>query len=129
MEHPEVWTQRLAKSKWGDRIPHMERSSQDCDSWVVDGRETPLSDVAQVGALMTDRTDLPKRWEDVPLKAYVPTERLTTMDIDGVAYSVLYPSFAGLSGETFGALRDPDLELACVQAYNDWLLDEWTSLQ
>ena len=49
------------------------------------------------------------------------------MDIDGVAYSVLYPSFAGLSGETFGALRDPDLELACVQAYNDWLLDEWTS--
>ena len=51
------------------------------------------------------------------------------MDIDGVAYSVLYPSFAGFSGETFGALRDPDLELACVQAYNDWLIDEWTSLQ
>ena len=49
------------------------------------------------------------------------------MDIDGVAYSVLYPSFAGFSGETFGALKDPDLELACVRAYNDWLIDEWTS--
>ena len=23
-EHPEVWTQRLSRSKWGDRIPHIE---------------------------------------------------------------------------------------------------------
>ena len=127
VEHPEVWTQRLSKSKWGDRIPHMESSSQDCDTWVVDGRSISLSDVAQVGALMTDRTDVPKRWEDVPRTAHVPAERLRAMDIDGVAYSVLYPSFAGFSGETFGALRDPDLELACVRAYNDWLIDEWTS--
>jgi predicted TIM-barrel fold metal-dependent hydrolase len=127
VEHPEVWTQRLSKSKWGDRIPHMERSSQDCDSWVVDGRETPLSDMAQVGALMTDRTNVPKRWEEMPRMGHVPAERLRAMDADGVAYSVLYPSFAGFSGETFGALTDSDLELACVQAYNDWLLAEWTS--
>ena len=112
VEHPEVWTQRLSKSKWGDRIPHMESSSQDYDTWVLDGRRISLSDIAQVGALMTDRTDVPKRWEDVPRKAYVPVERLTTMDIDGVACSVLYPTFAGFSGETFGALTDPYLELA-----------------
>ena len=127
VEHPEVWTQRLSKSKWGDRMPHMESSSQDCDTWVVDGRRMSLSDIAQVGALMTDRTVVPQRWEDVPRTAHVPAERLRAMDVDGVAYSVLYPSFAGFSGETFGALRDPDLALACVQAYNDWLIDEWTS--
>src|SRR4249919_3768828 len=127
VEHPEVWTERLSKSKWGDRIPHMKSSSQDCDTWVVDGRSMSLSDVAQVGALMTDRTDVPKLWEEVPRTAHVPAERLRAMDADGVAYSVLYPSFAGFSGETFGALRDPDLELACVQAYNDWLMDEWAS--
>jgi predicted TIM-barrel fold metal-dependent hydrolase len=127
VEHPDVWTQRLAKSKWGDRIPHMERSAHDGDTWVVDGRRLSLSDIANVGALMTDRTAAPKRWEDVPQTAYVPAERLRTMDTDGVACSVLYPTFAGFSGETFGALRDPDLELACVQAYNDWLIDEWAS--
>jgi hypothetical protein len=127
MEHPEVWTQRLAKSKWGDRIPHMERSAHDGDTWVVDGRRMSLSAIANVGALMTDRTAVPKRWEDVSQPAYVPAERLRTMDADSVAYSVLYPSFAGFSGETFGALTDSDLELACVQAYNDWLLDEWSS--
>ena len=127
VEHPEVWTQRLAKSKWGGRIPHMERSSQDCDTWVVDGRRMLLSDIANVGALMNDRAAVPKRWEDVPQTGYVPAERLRTMDTDGVAGSVLYPTFAGFSGETFGVLTDPDLELACVQAYNDWVIDEWAS--
>jgi predicted TIM-barrel fold metal-dependent hydrolase len=49
------------------------------------------------------------------------------MDVDGVDYSVLYPTVAGLAGETFGRLTDPELELACVQAYNDWLIEEWAS--
>jgi hypothetical protein len=30
-----------------------------------------------------------------------------------------------LAGETFGRLQDSELEIACVQAYNDWLIDEW----
>jgi predicted TIM-barrel fold metal-dependent hydrolase len=127
VEHPEVWTERLSKSQWGNRMPHMERSSQDGDSWIVDGRSVSLSNVAQVGALMTQRTDVPKRWEEVPPTAYVLAERLKAMDADGVACSVLYPTFAGFSGETFGILTDSDLELACVRAYNDWLIDEWAS--
>jgi predicted TIM-barrel fold metal-dependent hydrolase len=49
------------------------------------------------------------------------------MDVDGVDYSVLYPTVAGVAGETFGRLSDPALELACVQAYNDWLIEEWAS--
>jgi predicted TIM-barrel fold metal-dependent hydrolase len=125
LEHPEVWTQRLSKSRWGDRIPHIEHSSHEGDSWVVDGRRSPLSECVQVGAVMTDRADAPKRWEDVPQSAYLPAERLRAMDTDGVACSVLYPTFAGFSGEKFGALADPELALACVQAYNDWLAQEW----
>jgi predicted TIM-barrel fold metal-dependent hydrolase len=127
VEPPNVWTERLLQSKWSDRIPHIEYSSDGCDTWVVDGRIMPLSGIGGVGALMAERTGVPGRWEEMPTEAYVPAERLSTMDKDGVAYSVLYPSFAGFSGETFGALTDPDLELACVQAYNDWLIEEWAS--
>ncbi|HTE85757.1 MAG TPA: amidohydrolase family protein, partial [Dehalococcoidia bacterium] len=54
-----------------------------------------------------------------------PAERLKAMDVDGVDYSVLYPTVAGVAGETFGRITDPDLELACVRAYNDWLVEEW----
>ena len=47
------------------------------------------------------------------------------MDAAGIDYAVLYPTVAGASGQTFGQIEDPELELACVQAYNDWLVEEW----
>jgi predicted TIM-barrel fold metal-dependent hydrolase len=126
-EHPEVWTQRLSKAKWGDRIPHIERQTDGTEHWVVDGQKVDLPGVALAGAAMPDRAREPQRWDEVPKVAYVPAERLTAMDVDGVDYSVLYPIVAGLAGETFGRLTDPELELACVQAYNDWLIEEWAS--
>jgi uncharacterized protein len=127
-EHPEVWTQRLSKAKWGDRIPHVERQADGSEMWVVDGQKIDLPGVALAGAAMPDRAREPQRWDEVPKVAYVPAERLTAMNVDGVDYSVLYPIVAGLAGETFGRLTDPELELACVQAYNDWLIEEWASV-
>jgi predicted TIM-barrel fold metal-dependent hydrolase len=127
-EHPEVWTQRLSHSRWGDRMPHIEQQSDGTEHWVVDGQKVPLAGVASVGAALPDRTLEPQRWEEVPKLTYVPAERLQAMDADGVDYTVLYPTVAGLAGETFGRLTDPELELACVQAYNDWLIEEWASV-
>src|SRR4029453_129998 len=124
---PEVWVKRMSKAKWDDRIPHVERQPDGTDRWVVDGKKVDLSGVAIAGAAMPDRAKEPQRWEDVPSVAYTPREGLAAMDVDGVDYSVLYPSIAGRAGETFGRLTDPELELACVQAYNDWLIDEWAS--
>jgi predicted TIM-barrel fold metal-dependent hydrolase len=127
-EPPEVWTQRLSKAQWGDRIPHVERQADGSEHWVVDGQKLPLPGVALAGAAMADRAREPQRWEEVPKVAYIPAERLTAMDVDGVDYSVLYPTVAGLAGESFGRLTDSALELACVQAYNDWLIEEWASV-
>ncbi len=124
-EHPEVWTRRMSKSKWGDRIPHIERTNDGAEHWVVDGKPIELNGVAMAGAAMPDRAREPQRWEDVPGIVYKPSERLTAMDVDGVDCAVLYPSVSGVAGETFGHIDDPGLELACVEAYNDWLIDEW----
>ena len=126
LEHPRVWEERLSKTTWGDRIPHVEQSDG-LERWVVDGKPLPLTGRGSVGALLADRAASPAHWSDVPTQAYVPSDRLKAMDADGVDVSVLYPTVAGMAGETFGQLEDPDLELACVQAYNDWLLEEWAS--
>jgi predicted TIM-barrel fold metal-dependent hydrolase len=124
-EHPEVWTRRLSGPKWRNRIPHIEQRSGGVERWVVDGRELPRRGVAEAGAAMADRIQIAERWDDVPAVVYDPRERLKAMDADGVDYAVLYPSVAGVAGETFGRIQDPELELACVQAYNDWLIEEW----
>jgi predicted TIM-barrel fold metal-dependent hydrolase len=126
-EHPEVWTARLSKAKWGDRIPHVAREADGSERWVVDGKPVDLPGVALAGGAMPDRAREPRRWEEVPTIVYKAGERLKAMDVDGVDYSVLYPSVAGRAGETFGRLGDAALELACVQAYNDWLIEEWAA--
>ena len=126
-ETPDVWTKRLSQSKWGDRIPHIERNSDGVERWVFDGRDIVLDGVADCGAVMADRTKNPQRWSEVPVSVYDPKERLKAMDAAGVDYAVLYPTVAGSGGQTFGCIEDPELELACVQAYNDWLLEEWAS--
>jgi len=128
LEHPQVWTQRLSQAKWGNRIPHVERQADGTEYWLVDGQRLPLKGIAAVGAAMGDRSHEPQRWEEVPKIASLASERLKAIDADGVDYSVLYPTVAGLAGETFGRITDPDLELVCVQAYNDWLIEEWASV-
>src|SRR5688572_9043076 len=125
-EHPEVWTSRMSKQKWGDRIPHVQEQADGSHCWVIG--ETASLPIAIAGALMADRVQEPKRWSDVPEMAFSATARLKAMDIDEVDYSVLYPIVGGLAGEAFGKLADADLELACVQAYNDWLIEEWANV-
>src|SRR5258706_6904664 len=109
-EHPEVWTLRMSKAKWGERIPRVERQPDGTERWIVDGRKVDLPGVALAGAAMPDRAREPQRWEEVPRSAYMPRERLTAMDVDGVDYSVLYPAVARRAGETFGRLADPEFD-------------------
>jgi len=118
----------LSRSKWGDRIPHIDSNSSGVDRWIVDGREVPLDGVADCGAAMPERTENPQRWSDVPAVVYDPKSRLKVMDAAGIDYAVLYPTVAGVGGQSFGHIEDPELELACVQAYNDWLLEEWAGV-
>jgi predicted TIM-barrel fold metal-dependent hydrolase len=127
-EHPEVWTSRLSKAKWGERIPHVARDADGIDRWLVDGSPVSLTGVSSPGALLANRAGTIQCWEEVPSAAYLPTERLKMMDADGVDYSVLYPSVAGVGGETLARIADPELARDCARAYNDWLIDEWASV-
>jgi predicted TIM-barrel fold metal-dependent hydrolase len=75
---------------------------------------------------MPDLTE-PRIWAEVPLAAHRAAERLKMLDAHGVERSVLFPSVAGVGGETFATIDDPELECDCVRAYNDWLIEEWAT--
>jgi len=93
-EPPNLWTQRLSKTRWGERVPHLERMAGGSERWVVDNQVLLDGSAALAGALMADRNHEPSRWQDVPAAAYVPSERLKAMDAAGIDYSVLYPTVA-----------------------------------
>jgi uncharacterized protein len=111
-EPASLWTDRLPASRWGERVPRLARDADGRPRWMVDGR--PVRDRAQARWSAGDEAELS-----------TPDGRLGAMDRQGVDVSVLYPGIAGPAGETFGRITDPELELACVRAYNDWLVDEW----
>ena len=123
-EVPGLWLDRVEK-KFRDRAPRLMTAKDGAEQWTLDGQILLDGHAARAGALMADRNDNPRRWADVPAPAYTPAERLKAMDSAGIDYSVLYPTVAGLAGEAFGRLQDGELEIACVRAYNDWLIEEW----
>ena len=66
----------------------------------------------------------PPTFDEVPPAAHDPKARLEYMDSIGVWAQVMYPNVGGFGNQAFLALDDPELQLACVRAYNDWLT-EW----
>jgi uncharacterized protein len=127
VEPPDLWTRRMSRAKWGDRVPHVAEQPSGTERWVIDGlvRESPS--LAATGALSRDRGSEPQTWSEVPQSAYDPHARLAAMDSDGVDYSVLYPSAAGASGEVICAVKDLDLQAECARVYNDWIIDVWAA--
>jgi predicted TIM-barrel fold metal-dependent hydrolase len=52
--------------------------------------------------------------------------RIRDMDINGVWASLNFPSLVwGFAGTALSKLPDPEVGLACIRAYNDWVVEEW----
>ncbi|MDO8390275.1 MAG: amidohydrolase family protein [Actinomycetota bacterium] len=56
---------------------------------------------------------------------YEQAARLADMDANHTEASLNFPTFPRFCGQTFHEHPDKELGLACVQAYNDWMIDEW----
>ena len=81
--------------------------------------------VASVGFERDDMTLSPITYDEMRPGCYDPKARLADMDIDHVEASLCFPTFPRFCGQTFAEANDKDLALACVRAYNDWMVEEW----
>ena len=50
---------------------------------------------------------------------------MADLDAAGIEASLCFPSFPRFCGQEFTEVADRELGLACVRAYNDWMIDEW----
>src|SRR3977135_3983205 len=81
--------------------------------------------VAAAGYPKEEQTLTPITYDDTRPGAYDPKARLADMDVSWVEASMCFPTLPRFCGQTFLEGKDKDLGLACVQAYNDWMLEEW----
>lgn len=102
MQEPcDFWTRRLSKEKWGNRIPEVRRLPEGQDCWFIWDKPFYKYGAPMIGAVhgvMEERRGA-KTWDDIPLKACVPSERVKAMDQDGVDVHAFFG---------FGGARQPD---------------------
>jgi predicted TIM-barrel fold metal-dependent hydrolase len=81
--------------------------------------------VAAVGFDRDDMTMSPITYDEMRPGCYDPVERVKDMALNHVEASLCFPTFPRFCGQTFTEGKDRELGLACVRAYNDWMVEEW----
>ncbi|MDG4669108.1 amidohydrolase family protein [Mycobacterium sp. 236(2023)] len=124
VEHPRVWQDRLP-AKYRESGPRIiERDGNHL--WSYEDVVYPTIGLnAVAGKPMQDWGMDPVRYEDMIPGCYDPAARIADMDLDGTQAALCFPSFPGFAGGTFQRAHDKELALLCVQAWNDFYIDEW----
>jgi predicted TIM-barrel fold metal-dependent hydrolase len=145
VEPPHLW-QAWLPEKYREAGPHSERrgigtmrhigggayeqtfdaDGPQADCWVYEDLVyINKRHVAAVGFDREDMTMSPITYDEMRPGCYDPKARLEDMDLNHVEASLSFPTFPRFCGQTFAEAKDKDLALACVHAYNDWMVEEW----
>ena len=120
-EPPDLWLARLP-SKWRDRAPQVKRVESG-DLWIFDGGRAkwPVGLSAVAGLSVFDFKPMGITYESMRPGSFDARARLDDMDADGIFAQILYPSVTLQGAKIYS--HDRDLQVACVHAYNEWLLE------
>jgi predicted TIM-barrel fold metal-dependent hydrolase len=145
IEPPHVWQQYIAP-QYRDRAPRVERipcahmgyvggvfsfeagdEGPPCDWWRFEDLLIPRTRVeSAVGYDRSDVTITPTTFEEMRQGCYEPKARLADMDEGHIEAMLCFPStFPRFCGQTFSEIDDRGLGLACIEAYNNWMVEEW----
>jgi predicted TIM-barrel fold metal-dependent hydrolase len=112
--------------RWADKAPRLVADEDGKESWVVQGER--LSTVTAIGAVVGWPKEEwgfdPSSTAEMRPGCYDLDERIGDMNRNGILASMCFATFPGFSARGFHDMRDKDLALALLQAYNDWHIDE-----
>ena len=144
VEPADVWTSRMP-AKYKDAAPHIVRKDMPdvtfvggkltvneggggapADWWIYEKLQRPLLRVdSAVGVPRDEVTMKGVTYEDMRPGSYRQKERLEDMDENHIEASLCFPTFPRFCGQTFTEAKDKELALLCVEAYNDYQVEEW----
>ncbi len=147
VEPPDLWTERLP-ARFRDRAPHVERDrvvfnfnpratsfaetmdrgnpdGEWCDFWCFEDQCMPFPRTAACAGLDSIEWK-PVTYDELHPATWKQADRLAAMDANHTDASICFPNtLPRFCGQRFHETVDKDLALACVQSYNDWMIDEW----
>jgi predicted TIM-barrel fold metal-dependent hydrolase len=145
VEPPDVWTSRLP-AKYREIGPHVvyaptdgtpqldgagyiERPGTEGKSvawWFYeDHRYSVKRLIAAAGYAPEEITTEGVTFDEMRPGCWQPAARLTDMDQNYVDAALCFPNYPRFAGQIFLNAKDKDLSKLCVEAYNDFMVDEW----
>jgi predicted TIM-barrel fold metal-dependent hydrolase len=125
LEPGDLWLRRLPR-KYHDQAPHLIRDDNGGHVWAYEDLRERVSGLAATAGTKKDTwTIAAASYDDMRPGFYDPVARLADLDSAGILASMCFPSFARFCGQAFYEAKDKKLALLCVQAYNDWMIEEW----
>jgi predicted TIM-barrel fold metal-dependent hydrolase len=131
VEPPHTFVDHI-EPRYRDVAPRVVEKEPGVEGWLWEGRFEPIM---LQGNAHTRRFSgegkgdelFSRCYDDMIPAAYDVHERVKAMDEDGVTAQVLFPQFPRFGGTRFLEATDKDYALACIRAWNDWMLDEWAA--
>lgn len=144
VEPANLWIDRLP-SKYHDVGPRIKRAPMGevtfiggkltvkpgsegapADWWRYEDLRRPLLRVDSAVGVPRDQVTMSGiTFDDMRPGSFEQKSRLEDMDVNHIEASLCFPTFPRFCGQTFTEAKDKELALLCVQAYNDWMVDEW----
>jgi predicted TIM-barrel fold metal-dependent hydrolase len=122
IEPPDLWLKWLPK-KFHDRAPKLGKDEDGGDAWMLGDTAEPLGLVTIVGKPYTEFRWTGVRYQDVDPGCWEPRRRLELMDMDGVDAALIYPPQRTMG--YFMTSGDREFHLAGIEAFNNWLVEEF----
>jgi predicted TIM-barrel fold metal-dependent hydrolase len=142
VEPPDLWQVRLPASM-RDRAPRVDRVrgryapgarggwvETDDGDWADIWRfgDYEMSIIPGFAAAGMDQNAIdwaPLTYDMMRPGCWEQSARLADMDANHTEAALSFPTFPRFCGQTFHEHPDREVGLACIQVYNDWMIDEW----
>jgi predicted TIM-barrel fold metal-dependent hydrolase len=127
VEPPGMFDGRMP-ARHADAAPRVVEREDGNEVWLFDGEELPnVGFNAVAGRPVLEYSFEPARFDEMRRGAWDIDARIADMDVNGVWASLCFPSFLpGFTGQRLQLpVRDRELALATVRAWNDWNLESW----
>jgi predicted TIM-barrel fold metal-dependent hydrolase len=130
LEPPNLFIDRVP-TRYRDQAPRLVRGKDGGDGWSLDGSipETTIGLPWGLGAVNPGARIriAPRglRWEELVPGNYDGAAHIKDMASDGIDAAIVYPQMVY---RAYTGLPDRDLGLECLKAFNDWLLEDFCSV-
>jgi predicted TIM-barrel fold metal-dependent hydrolase len=124
LEPPDVWQSRVP-AKYREAAPRLI-TDEGGEYWQYEDKRVRTVGLAAVAGKTREQfSPDPITYAEMRPGCFDSVARVEDMNRAGILASMCFPSFTRFCGQIFYEGQDKELGLVCVQAYNDWMIDEW----